>query len=76
MFGLFLCTYDYYEWKDLVCIAHDMSSIHAYLSRKDVRQYPIATDYDQHDRLSVGEQSHYYIDRVKCLDCPTEGGST
>lgn len=59
MYGLFLCTYDYHEWKDLVLISKSVDKLLQYPP-----SVPIIDDYDKHVEFASGEVEHYYIDKV------------
>ena len=59
MYGLFLCTYDHYEWKDLVLISKSVDK----LSQRSSSVH-IIRDYDTHVEYASNEVEHYYIDKV------------
>ena len=62
MYGLFLCTYDHYEWKDLVLISKSVDKL-----SKCTSSVPIIHDYDTHVEYASGQVEHYYIDKVNYI---------
>ena len=66
MFGLFVNTYDYYEWSDLVCVAETEEALVKYYNenRKDYDLLP------SKDRAALRDQEtcHYSIDRVLVVE--------
>lgn len=60
MFGLFKCSYDYYEWRDLVCVSDSVEKLKAYYG-EFIDDYLLVEDEQEHEKLKNNESSHYYI---------------
>lgn len=61
MFGLFKCTYDYYEWMDIVCVAKTRETLVEYCEKRGDR---LVVDEDEHEKLKDGEYTHFHIREV------------
>ena len=61
MFGLFKCTYDYYEWMDIVCVAKTRETLVEYCEKRGDR---LVVDEDEHEKLKDGEYMHFHIREV------------
>ena len=63
MFGLFICSYDYYEWIELVCIANTEEELLKH--EKTNNSIIVTTSPDAHESLKGKEEWHYYITEIK-----------
>lgn len=62
MYGLFHCTYDYYEWMDLICVADTKEAL-----VKHCETTPI-TDETTHKGMVDKERQHFYIISIDKID--------
>jgi len=65
MFGLFLYSYDYHTWEDLIAIS---TNSHALISKQEKENdYPLALTKKEHDSMGNKEIDHYYIHTVEVI---------
>jgi len=69
--GLFLKTYDYYEWKDLIAVSTDYNKLKDYLPLKNSKfgygNAPLVfSDFESQEKKS-NEEPHFVIEEVKVL---------
>jgi len=63
MFGLFHCSYDYYEWLELICVANTEQKLLEYgLANKFEI---VTTGLDEHNNMKDRETYHYYVTEIK-----------
>lgn len=66
MKGLFLFSYDYYEWKDLIAVYDSSEKLHERYVKEDSR-YKLVADKLEHEKLADKEMLHYMIIDVECV---------
>lgn len=65
MFGLFMYTYDYHEWENLIAVSKSRGRLlECYLGMVDGRP-PRAIDDDHHESYRDEEIKHVYIREVE-----------
>jgi hypothetical protein len=69
--GLFLKTYDYYEWKDLIAVSTDFDKLEKMPDKDKLKglysDAPIAYSANYSKELARKETPHYVIEEVKVL---------
>ena len=67
MKGLFLYTYDYHEWEDLIAVSEFTENLKERYLMEDGKDYKLANNEDEHNELAHMETHHYMIKDVELV---------
>lgn len=67
MKGLFIYTYDYYEWEDLIAVSESADRLKERHLEEKKQDYKLATNEDEHNELAHMETYHYMIKDVELV---------
>lgn len=66
MYGLFKCSYDYYEWKDLEVVSLEKVKLEEYYKSLN-SQYTITSIPEVHKEYADQERVHFLIEEISCV---------
>ena len=67
MYGLFMCTYDGYGWKDLICVSGNIETLKSYYDEIGTcRPLVVALNGDVNS-LEQAERDHYAIEEIEVV---------
>lgn len=69
MFGLFKISFDYYTWKDLVCVSDSSEKLEQrYYTKEKESHYPLYSEEKSKEiRKGRTEEFHYTISEVEVI---------